>query len=472
MLAAAFALPLLLVPALPTQDAAEERSQELFAEAEFALEKNRYGDAVKKYKLIARKFPDTEAGKIAAERSLPTTYLGTRVVVDVGPSSNRVDVALMGDGYTLDNQKSFAKLADDVPAFFEKQKTFREYESYFNFRRWVLVSKDDNIDGFGREQDTALGGRVLGTIQGHVGVDHSLVKKRLEQGPENDGLAIVFVRAGALGTGGRGTAVIGGRDNSTTIHEWGHAFAGLGDEYQTKTHNRGVIEPRVNVSVSEELDEVPWKHWIEAKAKGVGLYEGAAGRVRDVWRPMASGCVMQDGEFFCPPCREEIVLNIYRYVDPIEWTNHPAYPREHAASLQIDDSFTFEVRVMKPRSHPMEVRWWILKEDDAPGDPTGYEERYAIQGRVTGDRRERGKLWPIDIKPDKFSHVIKNGEHAFTIKATDLEPGRYRVICRARDATKLRGQKLPWVLKDDYGLLESERAWWITIPGGDVPDVR
>ena len=29
---------------------------------------------------------------------------------------------------------------------------------------------------------------------------------------------------------------------------------------------------------------------------------------------------------------------------------------------------------------------------------------------------------------------------------------------------KFRGKKLPWVLKDDHGLLESERAWWVRVP--------
>jgi hypothetical protein len=38
------------------------------------------------------------------------------------------------------------------------------------------------------------------------------------------------------------------------------------------------------------------------------------------------------------------------------------------------------------------------------------------------------------------------------------------VICRVKDTTKLRGEKWPWVLKDELGLLESERAWWIEVP--------
>ena len=45
----------------------------------------------------------------------------------------------------------------------------------------------------------------------------------------------------------------------------------------------------------------------------------------------------------------------------------------------------------------------------------------------------------------------------------DLEPGLYRITCRVRDTTELRGEKFPWVLKDELGLLESERVWWVVV---------
>ena len=32
-----------------------------------------------------------------------------------------------------------------------------------------------------------------------------------------------------------------------------------------------------------------------------------------------------------------------------------------------------------------------------------------------------------------------------------------------KDTTELRGEKFPWVLKDDLDLLESERVWWLEV---------
>ena len=38
-----------------------------------------------------------------------------------------------------------------------------------------------------------------------------------------------------------------------------------------------------------EEARVPWVHWLEAKHPGVGVYEGAAGRVKGAWRPTTTG---------------------------------------------------------------------------------------------------------------------------------------------------------------------------------------
>ena len=67
---------------------------------------------------------------------------------------------------------------------------------------------------------------------------------------------------------------------------------------------------------------------------------------------------------------------------------------------------------------------------------------------------------------DDGLHALEHavGEKEPVLDPGDLESGRYRVIARAVDSTKMRGEKFPWVLKDEAGLLESERGWWVRIP--------
>lgn len=370
-----------------------------------------------------------------------------------GPSPNRVDVVVMGDGYQQDQQNQFNDIARQVPKLFDHDPTLGEYLRYFNFVRVNLVSKDDGITGFGRKYETALGGHVTGNVKGHgqAGVDHGKVKTVLDGIADQDGLAIVFVNKGTLGTGGGGIAVIGGREDDTVIHEWGHAFAGLADEYIDQVH-RGQAGDSPNVSGSDDPKKVPWRHWLAANAPSIGVYEGAAGMQRGAWKPTTGGCVMDHGRTYCRVCREAVVLKVYRYVDPIE----KASPEPGA--LALSSSQVFEVTVMRPKTHALEVRWWLFPEKDAPPAPKG-----PLRSGELKTREARGPLAEIKKKPNARTAPDGNGKSTWRLTPREHEAGKYVLICRVEDATKVDGQDLPWVLEDKLGLLESERRWSLVL---------
>ncbi|MCK6446756.1 MAG: M64 family metallo-endopeptidase [Planctomycetes bacterium] len=448
----------------------DEAAQKLLERAEARAREGRFADARAEYEKLAAKYPDTPAGREAAERSRPSAFLGWADVVRHGPSSNRVDVVLMGDGYELGHMDAFAKLAADVPPLFERQSTFREYYEYFNFLRADLVSKDSGVDGFGREYDTALGGKTLGTFAGHVGIERKLVFDVLAKIPDSDGQAIVFVKNGVLGTGGSGIATIGGREVKTVIHEFGHSFGRLSDEYDAQqSHDAGPARDGINVAANEDPQKVPWAHWIAVKHPGVGVYEGALGRVRGAWRPTSTGCVMSSDERFCVVCREALVLAIYARVDPIDSESPPAPETREFLELGREP-LTLSIKVLKPATHALEVKWWVLRDElpsEAERAPTGRSRSAGERGKPrarANDRTQRGPLGEITAKPRASTRTTAGGGHEFVLSREALEPGRYRIVVRAKDTTELRGEKFPWVLKDELGLLESERVWWIEVP--------
>src|SRR6185503_8441190 len=108
-------------------------AQELFEQAEARASAGRYEEARAAYKKIVAKYPGTPQVEEATLRSQPSAFLGWGDVVRNGPSKNRVDVVLMGDGYEMEHLAAFDKLSEDVPPLFARQATFREYYSYFNF---------------------------------------------------------------------------------------------------------------------------------------------------------------------------------------------------------------------------------------------------------------------------------------------------------------------------------------------------
>ena len=446
------------LPAASLQETEDPAAR--FARAEELACRGRHEDARELYERIAQDHPETREGQRAAARVAPSALLASCPLVAHGPAANRVDVVILGDGYELEHQRAFDELAEDVPPLFERVEPFREYWEYLNFVRGVCVSAEAGVDGFGREYETLLGGFTRGTEEGHVSVDFGRVRSVLGEIPDSDGIAIVFVKLGILGTGGLGVAVIGGRDARTAVHEFGHAFAGLGDEYSTHTHVRGAVSDNVNVSSTEDRKLVPWRHWLEARHPSVGVYEGAAGQPMHAWRPTASGCVMNDGETFCPVCREALVLRIYSIVDPIEetWPLAPP-PGIKEWVVLVKDPVELRVRTLRPARHDLEVRWWI--EPDLEPETGEIPKTPEFRERV--DRRKRGPLPAIQAKPRESRGVGRDGVTTLRLTKDDLEPGRYRITCRVHDTTELRGEKFPWVLRDEHGLLESERVWWLVV---------
>lgn len=451
-------LALAIAGGAPAQVPDAEKANLLLLQAERAAFEGNYSKARSLYRHIADKYPKTRAGAKAIARSRPSAFLGWSEILRHGPSENRVDVVVAGDGYTMKHLRALENITRVVPKLFERNKTLGEYFRYHNFLRANVVSKDDGIDAHGRRFDTALGGRQSGAIQGQCTCDRGLVRRMLAEIPQSDGLAVVYVKQGVLGTGGGGVATVGGRGDKTTIHEWGHAFAGLSDEYAQTTGHRG--EVGIGINVTGDPENVPWAHWISRKAPGIGVYQGANGQERGAWKPVASGCVMEHGDKFCRVCREAIVLRIHQFVDPIESVEPPAHfaeirdpQAESARPLVLNRMLTFAARVMRPKSHAIQVRWWIIPEARMEKTPR----------RRGKDRRTRGPLPFLEDQPKERSYG-KAGLHRFKILTKSLAPGRYKVVCRAIDTTRLSRDRLPWVLKDDRGVLQSERAWLVDVP--------
>jgi hypothetical protein len=449
----AFACGLALSAA--AQSEAESLAAQELARVEGLVAKGQYAKAHDAYERLAERFPDTPAGRLAARRTRPNSVLGTRDLVRSGPSSNRLDVVFLGDGYTLAKLNSFDDFAKAVVPAFEHDEVFGEYFPYLNFLAGEVVSQEEGIDAYGRVADTALGAHVqAGNAVDHTWVDVALVRQALADVSENDGYALVFVPLGGVGSGGMDVGVVGSRDPTAVLHEWGHAFAYLKDEYATDTTDRGEVTSWINVSDSEERDKVPWKHWLAAKVPGIGVYEGADGRVRGAFKPTASGCVMEEGETYCPVCREAVVLRIYQHVDPIDAARVLSAPGiEPEGELAGPGPHRFEVRTLVPREHALELAWYVLPEAEAP--PRSVDP-------ALRPRQRRGTLSAITAKPAHRSRA-RDGRHVFELDTKDLAPGRYRVIARARDATELRGERFAWVLLDPLDLLASERGWWVVV---------
>lgn len=77
-------------------------------------------------------------------------------------------------------------------------------------------------------------------------------------------------------------------DKTVVLHEVGHFFSGLADEYYPHpTYKRGDFEGCPNVSYTNDPELIPWSRFLkdETYKKYVGIYEGAGGLEKGAYRP-------------------------------------------------------------------------------------------------------------------------------------------------------------------------------------------
>ena len=239
---------------------------------------------------------------------------------------------------------------------------------------------------------------------------------------------------------GGGIAVIGGESASTALHEFGHAFGGLADEYSSNTgHRRGVRA--VNATTDPDRDKAPWKHWYE-KSKVVGFFEGANGMVRGAWKPTKRGCVMgSGGSSFCIVCREQLVKRIYGIVRPIDDATRGGQTR----TLTEGEPLELFVRPMKPRRHDLDVEWRLERLESAPAAKSSKSRVPRATAMAAARPGRRPRRYPRhDKKPEPPlvgetlpAKTRRDGTSAVTLTRTTSS--RATIGSPSRSATPPRG---------------------------------
>jgi hypothetical protein len=446
----------------------------------------------------------------ADDRSGDNFLAGIELQHEAGPSERRIDVELMGDGYTLEIFRRFKDDALSQMKEFWSEPLYAEYEDYFNVWRFDLVSKENGVDELSPEErgiptpevdpkkpkkrkkpktykqySTALDCKAAGP-QNQVWANPEQVARWRQYFKNSDGLTIAFANKGALGMGGGGIATTGKK--VAVVHEFGHAFVGLLDEYTGNPERpQGKVYAPNAISTDNPdprepppIDEIPWKHWLVLKPKpaDVGVHLGGATYSTGVFRP-APGCAMNAGgnAKYCTVCRETGVLRIYSYVSPLDEYG----PVQERQDLVVGEPREFWVQPMAPKTHQIKVDWTLqviaTSPDQAPPvEPPASEGSFVEDDRAggmwqrEGDRSAERRANPLPDGLPKGSAlkptVKKVGKYAFrsSVKLDPkTPPGVYRVTARVFDDTRVGGGGHPWVIKDPDRLREEWKSWTVVV---------
>jgi hypothetical protein len=319
-----------------------------------------------------------------------------------GPSANRIDFVILGDGYTSRELLKFASDVDRLIGPLLQRPPFAEYAAYFNVHRVDLISPQSGVDHPERRQfrDTALNATyTCGGFVQLICVDHALVHAVLDRSVAADQRDVILVLVNDAQYGGGGGPIATASTDpigtvNLVLHELGHTIGLLGDEYveiQCRTPpDRERAEP--NITAVTDRDAIKWKAWIaddtpvpteDPVPSLVGLYRGAQ-NCAHLHRPTYNSMMRTPGMPFEAVNTEQLIRRFYNFVSPID----DAAPAEEQIRVQAGTPAHFSVVPLQPASHDLEIRWTV------DGAPAGRDATLALSLEV----RSRPYLVEVEVR--------------------------------------------------------------------------
>lgn len=271
---------------------------------------------------------------------LKETHLSfeVREIHHSGKPEESVDLVFLAEGYTVSEMDKFVADARRMTDYLFETAPFDGYRDKFNVSAVLAPSMESETDVAGEKiyRNTAFnsGFYTFGTPRYLTTSDMKSVYDALDNVPCDH--AFVLVNTDRYGGGGFYNFYgIGSADNSLSekvfVHEFGHSFAGLGDEYYTSSvafdnfYNLAIEPWEPNITTMVDFDS-KWKNMIDEKTpvptprnmiyeNTTGVFEGGGYMAKGIFSPMMN-CRMKSNEveYFCPVCREAIKKTIELHI--------------------------------------------------------------------------------------------------------------------------------------------------------------
>lgn len=262
-----------------------------------------------------------------------------KYVLKSGSPNQAIDVAILAEGYTESEMNVFYTDAEIACESIFSHEPFRSMKSRFNVIAVASPSADSGVSiphrqqwkhtAFGAHFDTFYSERYLTTSRmkamhnalAGIPYEHIIVLANTEQ-YGGGGIYNAFTLTTAHHPLFR----------PVVVHEFGHSFGGLGDEYFYDEDLMSdmyplTIEPwEQNISTLVDF-KAKWKDMLKENTPNptptadkdnypVGIYEGGGYAAKGIYRP-AYNCRMRTNEYpeFCPVCQRSIARMINFYTE-------------------------------------------------------------------------------------------------------------------------------------------------------------
>lgn len=304
--------------------------------------------------------------------------VGVDTLLNSGSKNNRINLVFMGDGYTSTQQSQFISDVNTIVNKLFITPPFNRYTNFFNVYAIKVVSVESGCDHAHTAGDCNSANPIVpdATVNTTLGAQfdyggtHRLlyctnttnINSILQSyAPFYDKALIVVNSPYYGGSGGTyPTCSVESNSSEIMIHELGHSFAALGDEYGG-SYCSGTEKPNCTQETNSTL--VKWKNWFPngiaiptpagTNCSSIGLYQGANYCNTTWYRPKCNCKMNQLNNPFCEVCSQEIVYCISNGINLIESTS----PLSSTLTLSNGQSQTFSTSVVVPIPNSLFITW-------------------------------------------------------------------------------------------------------------------
>ena len=290
----------------------------------------------------------------------------------IGPEA--INFVLLGDGYTATQQRKLLSDAKKLYNAMFQKAPMNKYKRWFNLYAIEVISNESGISHPGVLRNGAYvcpegSSLPIKNVDTYFGIHFDSYNIHRLPCPDNStkiynllnaimpDFQMVGILCNTTEYGGAGgsylTCTMHDSASEIFIHEFGHTFASLADEYYAGDNYLGEY---VNQTTTSNSNTIKWKHWWGQS--GVGAFPiGGSTKGDKYYKPVNGTCEMEYlNKQFCPVCREAIIEELHRRVPVIAEYE----PSENTITMD-EEEITFNItRYYKGLSPNKVIFEWLL----------------------------------------------------------------------------------------------------------------
>ncbi|MBW8524680.1 T9SS type A sorting domain-containing protein [Chryseobacterium chendengshani] len=275
-----------------------------------------------------------------------------------GTNDKRINIAVLGDGFTVAQLPAFVTSAQNTVNYLFTKSPYTEYKNYFNVYAVKVISAESGVKHPGTATDVTEPVIPVSNPNNYLGSTFDIGVHRCIYSNTTNKVAqvlsanvpdydITYVLGNSTEYGGCGGAYafasLNSSANEIVVHELGHSFGNLADEYWFAGSGESA-----NKTQTSNPATIKWKNWVGLNSVGVFPHAESP----SWFRPHQSCEMRYLNQQFCSVCKERIIEKIHSLVSPVD-----SFTPVNTSTVDANSNVTFTVNEILPIPNTLVNTW-------------------------------------------------------------------------------------------------------------------